>query len=281
MAIHQVDRTIISPRRPLTVLFRGVFAFALLAASLIVTAAPALAAHTIAPTTTCNNGVGGGGGQGVICEVTIVNTITGSGGSAVVTVHECLGSAGSPSDGSCSTQTLHVAGPVTLVNQCNGTVEGNGSKLLCSVHVTNNFYGVSPGATAATVDQCIGSGAGGGTTMICTPLGSTTSAVITQCNGTANGGGSSVTCTATGTKAAALGVTINQCNDSANGGGGLVVCSASLINNARSGTPPPTGTFSAGSSSSSTPSPLALLVWLAMGGLGLAVVEARRRSILR
>ena len=37
-------------------------------------------AATAAPTTTCSNGVDNTPGLGLICEVTIVNTITGSGG---------------------------------------------------------------------------------------------------------------------------------------------------------------------------------------------------------
>jgi hypothetical protein len=274
-------------------LFRGLAAFALLGAGLLVAVSPASAAttidpnagspmsgaHTIGATTLCNNGVGGGGGQGVICEITIVNTVTGTGGSAVVTIHECVGSAGAPLSGVCSTTTLAVAAPVTVVNQCNGTVEGGGGTLRCSVVITTNFYGgVSPGSTAATVDQCVGSG--DGLTTGCNPLESTTSAAITQCNDSANGGTLvELTCTATGTMASALPVTINQCNGSANGGGGLVICSASMINNARQGTPPPTSTVSGGSSNNSTPPPYALLVVLALGGLGAAVLVAQRRNI--
>jgi len=201
-------------RRSLAILLTG----GLLLLGSLSLASGASAAHLIAPTTTCNNGVGGGGGKGVICEVTIVNTITPTGGYATVTVHECLGSSGDPTDGTCSTTTLQIlTAPVTAVEQCNGSVEGGGGKLLCSVDVTNNFIGLSPGATAATVDQCIGSGAGGGTSMTCDPLQATTNAAITQCNGSANGGGSNVTCTATGTMASALGVTIDQCNNAANG----------------------------------------------------------------
>jgi hypothetical protein len=49
---------------------------------------------------------------------------------------------------------------------------------------------------------------------------------------------------------------------------------------ASSATPPPTSTGSNGSSGSSTPL-FALLICLAFGGLGLAAVEAQRRSIRR
>ena len=61
-----------------------------------------VAAATIAPTTTCSNGVDDTPGLGLICEVTIENTITASGGSAEVTVRECHGAAGDP-EAACST----------------------------------------------------------------------------------------------------------------------------------------------------------------------------------
>jgi hypothetical protein len=107
--------------------------------------------------------------------------------------------------------------------------------------VTNNFVGRSSGSTAATVNQCVGSG--GGITTGCDPYPATTSgAAITQCNGSANGGTLvGLTCTATGTKSAVQRVTINQCNGSANGGGALVICSASIANHSLV-TPTPTPT---------------------------------------
>ncbi|HEX5824374.1 MAG TPA: hypothetical protein VFY18_07965 [Candidatus Limnocylindrales bacterium] len=204
---------------------------ALLAAGLLLVGSLALAvgvtAATIAPTTTCNNGLGNGG---AVCEVTVVNTITPSGGSAVVTVRECTGSAGVP-DTTCTNVTQPLSEPVTAVNQCNGTGSGGGGTLLCSVTVTNNFVGLSPTITAVTVNQCVGS-VTTGTTRVCDPFPATTSgATITQCNGSANGGGTSLTCSASGTQSSGLAVTINQCNGSSNGGGTRTVCSATMINN--------------------------------------------------
>jgi hypothetical protein len=297
-------------------LFRGLAAFALLTAGLLIaspvfaattitptSASPVSAAHTIAATTVCGNGIGNGGGQGLICEVTIVNTVTPTGGTATVTVRECLGSAGAPTDGAgtggflCNTQTTTVAQPVTRVEQCNAAVSGGGGKLLCWIVITNNFTGVSPGSTAVTVNQCVGSGGAGGT-MVCNPVEATTSAAITQCNGTGTGDGTTLACTATGQMAAALPITILQCQGSANGGGSAVVCSASMTNNAvaapspsPSGTASPTGTTGAtpptnstvsqGSSSSSIPPMAVLLIGLGLGlgALGLMTYEWRRRSI--
>ena len=96
--------------------------------------------------------------------------------------------------------------------------------------VTNNFVGVSTGRSAATVNQCVGSG--GGIANNCDPFpASTTGATITQCNGSANGGTLvQLKCTATGTKSTSSSVQINQCNGSANGGGALVICSTNLVN---------------------------------------------------
>lgn len=216
------------------------------------------AAATIAPTTTCSNGVDNTGGLGLICEVTVVNSITASGGSASVTVRECHGAAGNP-QAACSTTTTALTGPVTAVTQCNSSINGGGGTLRCSVQVTNDFIGLSPGATAATVDQCVGSG--GGITTGCVPFpATTTGATITQCNGSANGGTLvGLTCTATGTQSSAHGVTINQCNGSANGGGALVICSANITNNAVAASPSASPRPSAGTTAGPTTPPTSTL----------------------
>jgi hypothetical protein len=249
-----------------------------------------VSAGTAAATTTCSNGVANTGGLGLICQITVVNTITASGGSATVTIHECHGAAGAPT-AACSTKTTSLSKPVTAVTQCNASINGGGGTLRCSVVVTNNFYGagasssltVPAATTAVTVNQCVGSGAGGviGQNINCDPYpASTTGAAITQCNGSGNGLTLvHLNCTATGTMDSALVVTINQCNQSANGGGALVECSASLVNKAVTSTPPPTGTVSQSSPSNNSTPLLPLLVLLASCGFGLAVVAARRRSI--
>jgi hypothetical protein len=218
-------------RRPFTLLLSGLFAFALIVCASLITATPASAATVIAPTTTCSNGVDNTGGLGLICEVTVVNTINAVGGTATVTVRECHGAAGDP-EASCSIKTSILTAPVTAVTQCNSAINGGGGTLRCSVRVTNNFVGSGPAATAATTNQCVGSG--GGITTGCDPFpATTTGAIITQCNGSANGGTLvGLTCTASGTKTSGLAVRINQCNGSANGGGALVICSASMTNNA-------------------------------------------------
>ena len=110
MKISRVGRMVVTPgtaavssismRSPFSNLFRILFAFALLVPVSVLASSPVSAAHTIAPTTTCGNALGNEGGRGMICEITIVNTITAATGTATVTIRECLGSAGAPTDGS-------------------------------------------------------------------------------------------------------------------------------------------------------------------------------------
>jgi hypothetical protein len=249
---------------------RVLIALALLAPLSVIAVTPAAAAHLLAATTTCNNAVGGGGGQGVICEVTIANTFSPTGGSATVKVHECLGAAGAPLDGVCSTTTRNLTQPVTNIDQCNGSVGGGGSTLRCHVVLTNNFYGVTPGSTAATVNHC-------------DPIQDTTSAAITQCNGSANGGTLvHLNCTASGTMSSARSVIINQCNGSANEGGALVECTTTILDVARplSALPTPASTSTDSGSPSNNPTPLLpLMLILALGGLGMMTFFVQKRSL--
>ena len=78
------------------------------------TAAPA-AAGVVAPTTTCSNGVYDTLCLGLIYEITVLNTITPSGGSARVTIHECHGAAGDP-EAACTTVTTVLSAPVTATS---------------------------------------------------------------------------------------------------------------------------------------------------------------------
>jgi hypothetical protein len=176
------------------------------------TAPPITPPPTLPPTpppsvaVSCGNGVDNSGGLGLICEVTIIAGVS-------ATIRECHGAAGDP-QAACSIRTID--GRVTSVSQCNGSVNGGGSVLRCSVHVVG---GAGP---PATVNQCVGSGA----TIGCSPFPATaTGATVTQCNGTGNGGTLvGLICTASGSQS----VTVDQCNGSVNGGGALVGCFAVL-----------------------------------------------------
>jgi hypothetical protein len=245
---------VIAVSRSLSILL----AAGLLLVGSLASAGGASAANSAGQTTTCANGEDNTPGLGLICRVTVVNTITGSSGTAKVTILECHGAAGDP-NAACSTKVRNLTQLVTSVNQCNDAINGGGGTLRCSVAVTNRFIGRSTGATAATVNECNGSGASGliGGTIICDPFPATTSgATITQCNGSANGGTLvGLQCSATGTKPSSHGVTINQCNGSANGGGALVICTASIRNVrvAVAATSAPSSGSSGGSNAGATP----------------------------
>jgi len=269
-------------RRPIAFLVSGLFALALLAAGSLTPVRPVAALSTIGTTTTCANGEDNTGGLGLICQVTIVNRINSGGGSATVTVRECHGAAGDPT-AACTTTTSSLTRPVTNVTQCNASINGGGGTLRCNVWVINNFYGLSPGVGAVTVNQCVGSG--DGIANNCDPFpATTTGATVTQCNGSANGGTLvRLECTATGTEPSSGGVTINQCNGSANGGGALVICSAKITNNIVRATPAPTARPTAPNTSTaqlvdgrSGTDALVVSGLLFLGALSLITVVRRR-----
>jgi hypothetical protein len=276
---------VITMRRPLAILLTG----ALLLIGSLAFATGATAA-TFGPTTECSNSIDNTPGLGLICEITITNTFTVNGGRSKVTIRECHGAAGDPT-AACTTTTRNLTKAVTQVTQCNDAINGGGGTLRCSVTVRNNYIGRSAGATAATVNQCVGSG--DGIANNCDPFpATTTGAAITQCNGSANGGTLvRLECTATGTMGARS-VIINQCNGSANGGGALVICSANISNvrvavaptpspSSGSGggtTPPPTDTLATTQRSESGPNPV-LFVAIFLFAFAALVLVASRRSL--
>jgi LPXTG-motif cell wall-anchored protein len=188
-----------------------------------------------------------GAAREVRCDVAVVNNLDVATGitSSTVTTTVC---AGPPGEAECVTtpgaSTVDIVGSV---NQCNNSVNAGGSIVVCNVTIENNITG-SGSATPATVNQCIGSGQGGGDepTTVCDPISSASGADIIQCNTAGNGGGASerVQCTVpTSTVSALWPVTIVQCNDSANGGGDLVTCTAQITTNFLA--PPTTTTVAA------------------------------------
>ena len=166
-------------RRSLGILVAGGL---LLLASLA--AAGSAAGATIATTTTCSNGVDDTPGLGLICEVTVLNRITGSGGTAKVTVRECHGAAGDP-EAACTTKTTNLTGLVTHVTQCNNSTNGGGGTLRCKVTVINTSCGLRP-RRRRTVDQCVGRR--WHRQRLSTLPRDHDERDITQCNGSANGG---------------------------------------------------------------------------------------------
>ena len=175
-----------------------------------------------------------GAGFQVTCTITIANTVTAAGASSsTVTATACLAAAGVTPPSGCTTTVSPSNQLVTSVDQCNGIVVGGGSNLTCDVSVVNTIP-TGAATSGVTVNQCIGSGTGGGTqpTLLCAPVAGTTNATVTQCNGSGNGGGAStrVQCNVTGSTTAEP-VTVNQCNGSSNGGGSTVTCATTFTNN--------------------------------------------------
>lgn len=230
------------PSRSSRALLSLVFAVTLIS-SLFVAASFTAAA---APAVSQCNGTDNVGGQAVECHYTVVNTMNGATTSSSVTLTACHGAANAPPTMVCTSSTVTSTDLVTSVDQCNGSGNGGGGTVECTVDVINNITGtVTP--TAATVNQCNVSGTGGGTapTVLCNPFpANTTSATVTQCNESGNGGGGTqrVRCTvgSGSTTTALLTVTVNQCNGSGNGGGATVVCHTSLTNNVTAPAPAPT-----------------------------------------
>ena len=81
-----------------------------------------------------------------------------------VTVTSCTGFANAAE--TCIGPTVSTQS-VTAIDQCNGSGNGGGATVTCDVIIT----GASPGTASVTISQCVGSGQGGGTqpTTVCIP----------------------------------------------------------------------------------------------------------------
>ncbi|MCA1684254.1 MAG: hypothetical protein LC708_03910 [Actinobacteria bacterium] len=219
------------------------FAALLLAISVIsIATSPVAAAQTAV--SQCN-GTDNVGGQAVECHYTITNNIDGDATSSTVTRRECHGAANDPPTLVCNSSTTSSNELVTSIDQCNGSGNGGGGTVTCTVDVTNNIVGtVTP--MGATVNQCNEAGEGGGTapTVVCDPFpANTTNATVTQCNEAGNGGGGTrrVQCTvdSDSTTTTILTVTVTQCIGSGNGGGATVTCRTGIRSNITAPEPQP------------------------------------------
>ena len=191
------------------------------------------------------NGTDNVGGQAVECHYTVTNNLNGSETSSTISISECHGAANDPPTLVCTPSSSGSSELVTSIDQCNGSGNGGGGTVVCTVDVINNITGTET-ATAASVNQCNASGTGGGTepTTLCNPFpANTTGATVTQCNEAGNGGGGTtrVQCTvdSNSTTTSVLNVTVNQCNGSGNGGGATVTCRTGITNNITAPEPEP------------------------------------------
>ena len=168
-------------------IFALAFAVSLISSVFVTSSLTATAATAVSQ---CN-GTDNVGGQAVECRYTVTNNLDGATTSSTVTLTECHGAANDPPTMVCTSSTATSTDLVTSVDQCNGSGSGGGGTVACTVDVINNITGtVTP--TGATVNQCNASGTGGGTepTLACDPFpANTTGATVTQCNESGNGGG--------------------------------------------------------------------------------------------
>ncbi len=222
-----------------------------------------------------------GAGFQVTCTIAINDTLSSAGATAsTVTATACLAAAGVTPPFGCTTTVTNSNQLVTSVDQCNGVAFGGGSNVTCDVSVVDTVPTGAP-TPGVTVNQCIGSGTGGGTqpTVLCDPVASTTAATVTQCNGSGNGGGAStrVQCDVIGGTTAEP-ITINQCNGSSNGGGSTVTCATTFANNFVAAAPTtttttgaPVGAGGGGGTTTTTIAPAAGAAGAAGAGAGSGV----------
>ena len=247
-ALATVPTRALTSRRPwhlalIALLLAGAFSFAVGALM------PSVAQAADLTVKQCNGqGPGAmGATTGMTCSVTVVNTIKGKKTSSTTTVtrHCSLG----PCAHGNGTFVTHSTDLVTSVRQCNGSDNDAAHPIICRVTIINNISGNASGSqpvSAATVNQCVGSGKGGGGSVLCNPYpATTTGATVTQCNGSANGGGATADCrVATSSRiSAAIPIRVNQCNGTGNPGGSIVRCRTTLTTNIRGvrSTTPTTG----------------------------------------
>ncbi len=182
------------------------------------------------------------GGEQVVCAIVIQNYIDPDGGLAstvdsTMTMTRCVKAVADPGL-TCDTPVVTVlTAPVTSVSQCNGSGNGGGGIVRCSVVITNQFTGTAPVLAPVTTYQCIGSViTGTGAPGFCTPANTPSigagEATVEQCNGSGNGGTSvSFICDVAGEfLPLAMPISINQCNGSAEGGGALTDCTVTISN---------------------------------------------------
>jgi hypothetical protein len=223
--------------------------------------APPAAAASSSTVNQCNNvGPGAKGATtGMTCTVTVVNTIHRGHRSSTTTVtRKCSLAPCSPGDGTFTTKSTSL---VTHVTQCNGSDNDSAHPITCVVNITNNIGRATHNAkplSAATVNQCVGSGKGGGGTVNCDPHpASTTGATVTQCNGSGNGGGGTVHCTVSSASriSPAIPITVNQCNGTGNPGGSVVTCRTAITTHIIGQAPSPSPSPSPVPSASASPGP--------------------------
>ena len=69
------------------------------------------------------------------------------------------GAAGDPA-AACTVEVQSLGEPVTSVDQCNGSINGGGGTLRCSVQDMNTYVAADPSEAGASANQRVGCGDG-------------------------------------------------------------------------------------------------------------------------
>jgi hypothetical protein len=224
---------------------RTILALFLIASVISLTFVVAPPSASAAPAVLQCNGTDNVGYEAVECDYKVTNVVDNGVTSSTVESKECHGS--TTATLTCSTSVVTSPDLVTSIDQCNGSGNGGYGRVVCNVEVINMISGAFT-TSPATVNQCVGSGGGGGTepTITCQPYPAIAiDATVDQCNGSGEGGGATlrVDCIvdSSSTVTSIIPVTIDQCNGSGNGGNATVTCRA-IISTVLIAPPPATTT---------------------------------------
>ena len=111
----------------------------------------------------CNNSANGGG-SAMRCSMRVINTITGSVTTSAAPVNQCVGALTTGTVRACTPDPATADASVDGVTQCNGSVNGGGGSMTCSVSPSTT----SNSAFRFLANQCNGSANGGGALIVCT-----------------------------------------------------------------------------------------------------------------
>lgn len=112
----------------------------------------------------CNASANGGGAT-LRCSITVINTITGAATTAAAAINQCVGSLDTGDVRACTPDPATADASVDGITQCNGSVNGGGGSMTCSVDPSLTS---SNSAFNFLTNQCNGSANGGGALIECT-----------------------------------------------------------------------------------------------------------------
>lgn len=111
----------------------------------------------------CNASANGGGAT-LRCSITVINTITGTATTAAAAINQCVGSLDTGDVRACTPDPATADASVDGITQCNGSVNGGGGSMTCSVLPSLTS---SNSAFDFLANQCNGSANGGGALIEC------------------------------------------------------------------------------------------------------------------